>query len=228
MGWCVRMIESVAIIGGTGDEGRGLALRWARAGIRVILGSRDAQRAVSAAQEIARRAGATARVEGAENAAAASGSGVVVLTIPFEAQAATLKHMQKALQPGTVLISTTVPLAAAVGDRATRVLGVWQGSAAEQAAAFAPEGVKVAGAFHNISAALLESDHDVECDAIICTNDAEARDAAAELARAIPGVRAVDGGALENCRIVEQITALLITVNIRNKVKHAGIRITGI
>jgi NADPH-dependent F420 reductase len=222
------MIESVAMIGGTGNEGRGLALRWARAGIRVIVGSRDARRAMRAAQEIAQRAGGAAKVEGMENAAAAAASGVVVLTVPFEAQAATLKHIQKALRPGAVLISTTVPLAAAVGDRATRVLGVWQGSAAEQAAAFAPEGVKVAGAFHNISATLLEGEHEVDCDAIICTNDAGARQAANELARAVPGVRAVDGGALENCRFVEQITALLITVNIRNKVKHAGIRITGI
>jgi 8-hydroxy-5-deazaflavin:NADPH oxidoreductase len=222
------MVESVAIIGGTGDEGRGLALRWARAGLRVILGSREAQRAGAVAQEIEKRAGASARVEGAENAAAAGASSVVVLTVPFEAQVSTLKHIRATLRPGTVLICTTVPLAAGVGDRATRVLGVWQGSAAEQVAEFAPEGVRVVGAFHNISAALLESEHAVECDAIVCANDAGARQVANELAHAIPGVRAVDGGALENCRIVEQITALLITLNIRNKVKHAGIRITGI
>ena len=222
------MVESVAIVGGTGDAGRGLALRWARAGIRIMLGSRDAERAASVAKELARRAGANARIEGMENAAATAASNVVVLAIPFEAQVTTLKQIQSAWRPGTVIICPTVPLAAAVGDRATRVLGVWQGSAAEQAAAFVPEGVKVVGAFHNISAALLESDDTVDCDTILCTNDAGARNVVKELANAIPGVRAVDGGALENCRIVEPITALLITLNIRNKVKHAGIRITGL
>ena len=222
------MIETVAILGGTGDEGRGLALRWARAGIRVIIGSRDAQRADEAAREIAARAGSEARVSGMDNVGAVAASNVVVLAVPFEAQAVTLKHVKAAFRPGAILICATVPLAAGLGDRATRVVGVWQGSAAEQAAEFAPEGTKVAGAFHNISASLLDGDHDVDCDAIICTDDAAARQVVSELARAIPGVRAVDGGSLETSRIVEQITALLITLNIRNKVKHAGIRITGL
>jgi len=222
------MIESVAIVGGTGAEGRGLALRWSRSGIRVILGSRDAQRAAAAAKEISARVGPGVHVEGLENAAAVAASDVVVLAVPFEAQASILKQVKASFRPACTLICATVPLAAGVGDRATRVLGVWQGSAAEQAAEFAPQGTKVAGAFHNISSVLLESDHSVDCDAIICTNDAAARQTASELALAIPGVRPVDGGGLENARIVEQITALLITLNLRNKVKHAGIRITGL
>ncbi len=222
------MIETVAILGGTGDEGRGLAYRRAKAGIRVIIGSRDAQRAMAAAREIAERSGAKARVEGLENSAAVDAVDVVVLAVPFEAQIATLKSVKAAFRANAILISTVVPLAAGVGDRATRVLGVWQGSAAEQTAQFVPEHVKVAAAFHNVSSVLLESDQDVDCDALICSDDAGAHQAANELAAAIPGVRAVDAGALENARIVEQLTALLISVNMRNKVKHSGIRITGL
>lgn len=222
------MIDTVSIVGGTGPEGRGLALRWARAGLRVIIGSRDQQRARAAAQELAARAGNTAKPEGMENAAAVAAAGVVVLTVPFEAQAATLKQLKAAFRPESVLICATVPLAAAVGDRASRLLGVWQGSAAEQAAELAPAGLKIAGAFHNISAALLDSDHDVECDVIVCSDDAQARAAAFELARKIPGVRPVDGGKLENSRIVEAMTALLIGINIRHKSQPTGVRITGL
>jgi NADPH-dependent F420 reductase len=222
------MIDSVAILGGTGPEGRGLALRWAKAGIRVIVGSRDAQRAEQAAQEITGRAGGKHRVEGMSNASAVAASDVVILAVPFEAQIVTLKAVKSSFRPNAILISTVVPLAATVGDRATRVLGVWQGSAAEQARDFLPEHVRLAAAFHNISAILLDSDHDVECDALICSDEAAARQVCVELARAMPGVRAVDAGALENSRIVEQITALLIAVNIRNKIKHSGIRITGL
>jgi 8-hydroxy-5-deazaflavin:NADPH oxidoreductase len=222
------MIEAVSILGGTGDEGRGLALRWARAGIRVIIGSRDEQRAKDCAARIGERAGLGARMDGLENAAAVASSEVIVLAVPFEAQIATLKAVRESFRPSATLISAVVPLAATVGDRATRVLGVWQGSAAEQAAEVLPEHVKFAAAFHNISAALLESDHSVECDALICSNDQIALAVARELAEAIPGVHAVDAGALENSRTAEQITALLIAINIRNKVKHSGIRITGL
>lgn len=222
------MIHSVAILGGTGDEGRGLALRWARAGIRVVIGSRDTQRAQHIAREIAKRAGADARIEGAENATAVASSDIVVLAVPFAAQIATLKAVRDSFRPSAILISTVVPLAATVGDRPTRVLGVWQGSAAEQAAQFLPEQVKVAAGFHNISSLLLDSEGEVDCDALICSDEPEARGAAAELARAIPGVRPVDAGVLENARIVEQLTALLIAVNVRNKVKHSGLRITGL
>lgn len=222
------MIEAVAILGGTGEEGRGLAYRWAKAGIRVIIGSRDAQRAIAAAREIAARSGAKTRVEGMENSAAVAAAEVVVLAVPFEAQIATLKSVKGAFRENAILISAVVPLAATVGDRATRVLGVWQGSAAEQAADFLPDHVKVAAAFHNISSVLLGADHEIDCDALICSDDAIARQGAEELATKLPGVRAIDAGALENARIVEQITALLISVNIRNKVKHSGIRITGV
>ncbi|MGA1999626.1 MAG: NADPH-dependent F420 reductase [Terriglobales bacterium] len=222
------MITTVAIVGGTGPEGRGLASRWARAGLRVIIGSRDENRARTTAQDICGQLGSDAVVEGMENSAAVRATDVVVLAVPFEGQAATLKQLRNHFRPGTVLVCATVPLASGVGDRGSRVLGVWQGSAAQAAAEMAPQGIAVVGAFQNISASLLETDLPVECDVIVCTDHEKAKEVAYELARKIPGARPLDGGKLENSRIVEQITALLITLNIRHKVHSAGLRITGI
>jgi 8-hydroxy-5-deazaflavin:NADPH oxidoreductase len=218
----------VAIVGGTGPEGSGLALRWARAGANIVIGSRDAARAQQAAEAIAARAGAEASIHGMENTAAVSDAEVVVITVPFTAQAATIKQIKPHLRPEAIVIDTTVPLAATVGGRASRVLGVWQGSAAQQAAELLPGGVAVAAAFHNVGAELLNSDAPVECDVIICSDDERAREAARQLTEMIPGARAIDGGKLENARIVEQITALLITINTRYKSHAAGIRITGL
>ena len=218
----------IAIIGGTGPEGSGLALRWARAGEQVVIGSRDGTRAQAAATQIAEKAGALGSVEGVENMVAVKMCDVIVLTVPFAGQADLLKQLKPSFRPGTVLIDATVPLAAAVGGRPTRLLGVWQGSAAEQAAEIVGKNVSVAAAFHSLSATVLDGDQDVECDVIVCSDDDRARQVASELAVKIPGVRAVDGGKLENARIVESITALLITLNIRHKVHGAGIRITGL
>jgi NADPH-dependent F420 reductase len=222
------MITTVAIVGGTGPEGRGLASRWARAGLRVIIGSRDENRARMTAQDLCGHLGSDAVVEGMENSAAVRATDVVVLAVPFEGQAAILKQLRNHFRPGTVLVCATVPLASGVGDRGSRVLGVWQGSAAQQAAEMAPQGIAVVGAFQNISASLLETALPVECDVIVCTDHEKAKEVAYELARKIPGARPLDGGRLENSRIVEQITALLITLNIRHKVHSAGLRITGI
>ena len=222
------MSRTIAIVGGTGPEGTGLAQRWARAGETIIIGSRDADRAKQIAARLAAEAGAGARISGLENSAAVAASDIVVLTVPFAGQAATLKNLKKSFKPGAILIDATVPLAAEVGGRATRTLGVWQGSAAQQAAELVPKGVSVAAAFHNLSAHLLEGDAEVECDVIVCSDDEAARAAASELAEKIPGVRALNGGPLENARIVEQITALLITLNVKHGVTHAGLRITGL
>jgi NADPH-dependent F420 reductase len=222
------MNREIAILGGTGAQGQGLALRWARAGEAVIIGSRDRQRAQAAAENIAQRVGPKALISGLENSAACTRSHVCVLTVPFESQAALLKQLKPAFQPGTVLIDATVPLAASVGGRATRVLGVWQGSAAQQTAELVPSGVSVVAAFHTLSSDILGGDAPVDTDAIICSDDDNARKIASELAEEIPGVRAIDGGKLENARIVEQITALLIALNIRYKTRGAGIRITGL
>lgn len=219
---------TIAIVGGTGPEGSGLALRWAQAGETIIIGSRDAQRASDTAAKLGEKIGGKgSRVSGAENKAACADAEIVVLTVPFEAQADMLKHIKPALRPGQILVDTTVPLAASVGGKPTRTLGVWQGSAAQQAAELVPEGVAVVSAFHNLAADLLQLDGPVDCDVIVCSDDMQAGKRVRELARKISGVRALDGGKLENARIVEQITAVLIGLNIRHK-GHAGLRITGL
>src|ERR1035441_4263151 len=221
------MSTTIAIIGGTGPAGTGLALRFARAGEVVIIGSREADRAEQTATMIREKAGADAQVFGMENSAACGASDLLVLTVPFDGQAALLKQLKPAMRPGSILIDATVPLAASVGGRASRTLGVWQGSAAQQTAELVPKGGSVVAAFQNLSAEQLNGDDDVDCDVIVCSDDPNATQVAMELAAKIAGARAIDGGKLENARIVEQITALLIGLNIRHK-GHAGIRITGL
>jgi NADPH-dependent F420 reductase len=217
----------IAIIGGTGPAGMGLGLRWARAGETIIIGSREAERAQQAAVAIQQKAGPRVKVSGMENAAACAVADLLMLTVPFEAQASLLKQLKPAMTAGSILIDSTVPLAASVGGRAWRTLGVWQGSAAQQAAEIVPREVSVVAAFHNLSADLLLGDAPLDCDVIVCSNDSDAAQLVRELAAKIPGVRPVDGGPLQNARIVEQITALLVGMNIRHK-GHAGIRITGL
>jgi 8-hydroxy-5-deazaflavin:NADPH oxidoreductase len=217
----------IAILGGTGPAGTGLALRWARAGETIIIGSRSAERAQEAAAKIKQRAGTEARVSGAANAAACAATDLLVLTVPFEGQAGLLKELKPSFRPGSILIDATVPLATAVGGRASRTLGVWQGSAAQQTAEFVPKGVTVVAAFQNCSADSMNGDDPVECDVIVCSDAPEATQLVCELAAKIPGLRGIDGGKLENARIVEQLTALLVGLNIRHK-GHGGIRITGL
>jgi NADPH-dependent F420 reductase len=219
--------RTIAILGGTGPAGTGLALRWARAGETIIIGSRDAHRAQEAAAKIKEKVGVHPNISGMENSAACAGAQILMLTVPFEGQAAFLKQIKPGISEGSILIDATVPLAAGVGGRASRTLGVWQGSAAQQAAELAPKGVSVVAAFHNLSADLLNGDDPLACDVIVCSDDPAAAQLTRILAAKIPGVRALDGGRLENARIVEQITALLIGLNIRHK-GHAGIRITGL
>jgi NADPH-dependent F420 reductase len=221
------MLRAIAVLGGTGPEGFGLALRWARSGESVIIGSRDASRARETAAKIQAAVGGTAKVSGEENSTACGHADLLVLTVPFEGHAALLKQIKPAIRPGSIVIDATVPLAASVGGRATRTLGVWQGSAAQQTAELVPAGVSVVAAFHNTSAEVLNGDAPVDCDVIVCSDDADASKTVRTLAAKIPGVRAIDGGKLENARILEQITALLIGLNIRHK-GHSGIRITGL
>ena len=221
------MSRPIAILGGTGPAGTGLALRLARAGEILIIGSRDAARARDIASKIKEKSGASAQISGAENSQACAATDLLLLTVPFEAQANLLKQLKPAIRSGSILIDATVPLAASIGGRATRTLGVWQGSAAQQTAELVPKGVSVVAAFHNVSAEVLNGNDPVDCDVIVCSDDDNATQAVCQLASKIPGVRAIDGGKLENARIVEQITALLIALNIRHK-GHAGIRITGL
>ncbi len=219
----------VSVLGGTGAEGSGLALRWALAGYQVIIGSRDAARAQAAAEEIRGRAGSVVDVTGRANPDAAAAAGMVVLTVPFAAQLPTLNQVKERLRPGTVLVDVTVPLATAVGGRPTQMLGVWAGSAAEQAAGAVPQGVSVVAAFHHVGAhALADLAHQIDCDVLVCGDTRAAKERVRPLVEAIAGARYVDAGPLANARIVESLTALLVGINIRYKVSGSGLRITGV
>jgi NADPH-dependent F420 reductase len=222
------MARKIAILGGTGAEGSGLANRWARAGEHVLIGSRDAARARETAKQLRERIAGSAQIEGMDNVAAAAACDVAVLTVPFSGAAALLKQLKGVWKAGTIVIDTTVPLAATVGGAATRMLGVWQGSAAEQTKELLPAGVSLAAALQNLGAELLAGDGPVECDVLVCSDDEKAKQVAFELVGKIPGARALNGGKLENARIVESLTALLIGLNMRYKVHGAGIRFTGL
>jgi len=223
-----RDAEAIAILGGTGDQGLGLALRFARAGRRVVIGSRKADRAVAAAEEVRAKVPG-ARVEGYENAEATPLAGIVILSVPFEHTAATVKGIREALRPGQIVVSMAVPLATAIGDGAVRTVGIWQGSAAELVADLAPDGVAVVSAFQNVSAHRLQHLADpVECDVIV-SGDKAPREAVMALCALVPGLRGVNGGPLANARIVEAMTALLIGLNVRYKVPEGlGLRLTGL
>ena len=222
------MSRKIAILGGTGPEGSGLAARWAAAGEDIIIGSREGSRAAETANLLRARLGSTVKIDSAENASAVVQCEVVVLTVPFSGHAALLKQLKPHWKQGQMLIDTTVPLAAAVGGAPSRMLSVWQGSAAQQTRELVPTSVAVAAALHNLSAELLAKDGPVDCDILVCSDDDEAKRVACELAEKIPGARALNGGKLENARIVESITALLIGLNVRYKVHTAGIRFTGL
>ena len=219
--------EAIPIVGGTGALGFGLALRLAAAGRPVVIGSRDAGRAEEAAGRV-RQQVEGAEVEGAENPDAAKRGPIVFLAVPFRAQSENLTNLKGVLTDGQILVDATVPLAAAVSGKATRLLGVPQGSAAEQAQEMVPDGVTVISALHTVSAAALGSlDTELDEDVLVTGNPKEAKRRVAELIALIPGLRPVNAGALETARLVEGLTPLLISVNIRNK-SHAGIKLTGL
>jgi hypothetical protein len=223
----VAATEPIPIVGGTGALGAGLALRWARAGVPIAIGSRSAERAEEAAARV-REAAPDAKVEGLLNQAAAGRGEIVFLTVPFRAQSENLNNLREALRPGQILVDCTVPLAAAVSGKATRSLGVWQGSAAQQAQEMVPEGVTVVAALHTVGApALADLDSELAEDVLVCGDRKADKARVARLVELIPGLRAVNAGPLETARIVEQLTPLLISVNSRYKT-HAGIRVTGL
>jgi NADPH-dependent F420 reductase len=219
--------QPICIVGATGALGFGLALRWARAGVPIVIGSRDAGRAHDAAQRALERVPAGS-FTGRQNAEAVLEAEIVVLSVPFRSQSETLTNLKGALRPGQLLVDATVPLAAAVSGKATRTLGVWQGSAAQQAQEMAPEGVRVVSAFHTVSAALLtDLEHELHEDVLMCGDRREDKATLAELVDMIDGLRPVDCGPLEMARIVEQLTPLIISLNVRHKAR-TGIRITGL
>ncbi len=193
--------ETIAIIGGAGELGLGLALRFAHAGTKVVIGSRDEKKAQEAAARV-KASVADADVSGFANAEAAAKATIVILAVPYSAQAAILKTIRAALKTA-ILVDATVPLAATVGGKPTRLLGVWEGSAAQAACDLLP-GVPVVSAFHNVSADILQDlSAKPDCDILICGDDAAAKDRVSALVTLIPGLRPLDAGPLEMSRIVE-------------------------
>ena len=220
----------IAIIGGTGDQGLGLALRFVKSGEQVIVGSRDIKKAENAVELIKDMLNNEnlPNLSAMTNENAAANGDIVVLTVPLQAQMITLKSIKENVQ-GKIFVDATVPLEGCIGGRPTRFVDLWEGSAAERSAAFLGEDVRVVSAFCNLSAASLTNiNEDVECDCLISGDNTQANAAVMELAEKISGVRSIECGPLENARIVEKITPLLINLNIRNRIKLAGIRITGL
>jgi len=215
----------IAILGGTGPEGSGLGLRWALAGHQVVIGSRQAEKGQQAAAEMQTRApAAAANLSGMDNLSALDGADVAVLAVPYGGQERTLAGLQDALA-GKLLLTIVVPL----GEKAARVWRSPSGlAAAEEAARQLGEGARVVAAFQNIAAHhLADPNHLIDCDVLVCGDDKADKQTVIELCAAA-GMRGIDAGPLQNAGVVEGLTALLIGVNIRHKVKNAGLRITGI
>jgi NADPH-dependent F420 reductase len=220
----------IAIIGGTGDQGLGLALRFVKSGEHVIVGSRDIKKAETAVKQIQNILNNEnlPNLTAMTNEDATTNGDIIVLTVPLQAQMITLKSIKEYIK-GKIFVDATVPLEGCIGGKPTRFVDLWEGSAAERSAAFLGKEARVVSAFSNLSAASLANiNKNVECDCLISGDDPEANTIIMELSEKIPGVRAIECGPLENARIVEKITPLLINLNIRNRIKLAGIRITGL
>ena len=212
---------AIAIVGGTGDLGSGLARRFCRAGYRVTIGSRDADRAERCATALSRDLGV--EVQGAVNAEAAAGADIVIMTVPFKSHERTLESIQAALK-GKILVDATVPL---VPPKVMRVQLPPNGSAAKRAQAFLGEDVRVVSAFQNVSAIHIQDrEHTLECDVLVCGNDSGSRQVVVELANAI-GLTAWHAGPIDNSVAAEALTSILIFLNRRYQLQGAGIRITG-
>jgi NADPH-dependent F420 reductase len=218
----------IAIIGGTGAEGFGLTLRLAHAGHHVTIGSRDADRAAAKAEEGLQVLGAHAVINGHENAPAAKGKPVVVVTVPFGGAAAIYEAIAPRIAADTIVWDCTSPLMSAVGGRPSHAIHPWHGSAAEFAKTLLPKGTRLVAGFHTIGArALRQLDLPVDSDAFVMGDDADAKETVGGLIEDIPGMRWVDVGGLQMARIAEQLTPLLISVNSRYKTHEAGFRLTG-
>ena len=218
----------IAVIGGTGAEGFGLSLRLARAGNRVVIGSREAAKGAEHAERARGILGTGAEVDGTTNAEAAAAAPVVLVTVPFAGQAAIYKAIKDALTADSIVMDATSPIATAVGGKAWEALRPWHGSAAEQARAIVGEGPRMVAGFHTIAAeALQDLDEPIDSDVLLCGDDTEAVATIGSLVAQIPNLRWVHCGKLEMARITETLTPLLISVNRRYKVKDSGFRIVG-
>jgi NADPH-dependent F420 reductase len=213
----------IAILGGTGDEGLGLAMRFAKSGDDVIIGSRSEERAAEAAAKV-REVVPLGRVAGMANAAAAEAAELVIISVPYSAQRDTLTALAPILA-GKVLVSVVVPLQ--FGQGGPHAVRVDEGSAAEEARALVPD-ARIVSAFHNLPATkLMDVEADLACDVVVCGDDAEAKRAVMTLAETMHGVRALDGGGLAYSRYVEDLTAMILALNRRYKA-HASVKFTGI
>jgi NADPH-dependent F420 reductase len=214
---------TIAVLGGTGKEGSNLAIRWARSGYPVIIGSRDAQRAIDRAAELNKELGGD-YLTGKDNSAAAAAADIVVLSVPYSAHQATLESVKEQLQ-GKILVDITVPLNPAKKRRVHLPEGK---SAALEAQALLGEGVKVVAAFQNIShEQMAEGDATVDCDVLVCGEDPDAREEVINLVKAA-GMRGIHAGPLDNAIAVEALTSVLLFINYKYNIKDSGIRITGI
>lgn len=219
---------TIAVVGGTAGEGFGLALRLVLAGEQVVIGSRSEERGAEAAARAREVLGPDSLVEGMENAKSVAGASLVFVTVPFEGQANTYRSLKDHWQEGVVVCDTTSPLATAVGGRSTHVLRPWHGSAAEQAKALLPEWVRLVAGFHTVGGdALADIERPVTGDVLLCGKEPEAKAAVGGLIDRIPDLRWVDCGLLTMARILEPLTALLISVNRRYHIKASGIRMVG-
>jgi hypothetical protein len=217
----------VTIVGGTGQEGSGLALRLARAGHRITIGSRDAARAAASAAEASGILGGDAVVRGAANAEAVVGAEVTIVTVPFAGAATIYEGIRDGLADGAIVVDCTSPLMSAVGGRASHALRPWHGSAAEFVRTLLPAGVRLVAAFHTVAAdALRRLEDPVDSDVLVMGEDGEAKAAVGGLIEGIRGMRWVDCGGLQMARIAETLTPLLISINGRYRT-HAGFRIEG-
>ncbi|MFL5767899.1 MAG: NADPH-dependent F420 reductase [Actinomycetota bacterium] len=218
----------IGIAAGTGPMGTGLALRLAKAGHRVVIGSRDVERATACAATVSERVGASAEVEGFTNADAADACELLFVTVPFAGQAELYGSLKGRVRSGTIVVDTTSPLASALGGPAWQVVQPWAGSAAEQAATLLGEDVRLVAGFHTVAASLLQDlDREIEADVLLSGNDDEAKSLVGSLIEQVPRLRWADVGDLSTARITESLTALLISINREYGMRTAGVRLTG-
>jgi NADPH-dependent F420 reductase len=216
-------LKTIAMIGGTGAEGSGIALRLAKAGYRVIIGSRDAAKAARVAQELVRILG-QGQITGADNKAAAAAAEIVILTVPYAAERESVEEIRAALV-GKILVDATAPL---VPPRVNRVQLPPGGSAVAAIQALLGDTVRVVSAFQNVSAEKLKQlDEAVDCDVLVCADDAAARQSVIELVNAI-GLHGIDAGPVCNSAAAEALTSVLIWINRKYSVPGAGIRVAGL
>ena len=225
---------TIAIVGGTGDEGFALTLRFVRAGQDVIIGSRAEDRGREAAEraadllQLGSRGGTQGSVDGTSNDQAAAAADVVFVTVPYAGQAEIYQSIRDALRAEAIVCDTTTPLATAVGRRPWQVIRPWEGSAAEQAKALLPAGIRLVSGFHTVgSVPLGDLEQPVQGDVLLCGADADAKAVVGDLVEKIPDLRWVDAGPLSMARLLEPLTAVMVSVNRAYGTHGAGIALTG-